>query len=717
MLIQQSRIPYLPARIEGLSTVAMNLWWSWSREARGLFESIDKPLWRATRHNPLELLCRVDPARIAACASDSDFLRRYDDVMERMAHEANDGETWFAQNYPDLNGRPVAYFCAEFGLHSSVPIYSGGLGVLAGDHCKAASDLGVPMVGVGLFYRKGYFDQRLTLDGWQEDSDVEYDVSATPLVAVAGSNHQPWLTTVESFGRPVHVRAWRMMVGRVPIYLLDTNLEANHPDDRGLMNKLYAGGPELRLRQEWILGVGGVRVLRVMGIDPGVWHANEGHAAFMLIERLRELITGGASYQEAVSQVRAQSVFTTHTPVPAGHDTFTIQQLEACAGPVWKEMGIDREAFFRLGTHPALPGQFHMTVTAMRLSARVNGVSRRHGQVSRNLWRELWPNRHWEAVPIGHVTNGVHLATWMASPIMALLDEHLGADWGEHLEEPGFWDRILTLDHAKLWHAHLRQKHALSNFMREDARRRFAEQLKEASQVVGAGTLLDPSAFTIGFGRRFATYKRANLIFRDIDRLRRLLVDPWRPVQIIFAGKAHPADNPGKEVLQSVYRFTRDPAFEGRVAFLEDYDMHLAHLLVQGVDLWLNLPRVPLEASGTSGMKAGLNGVPHFSTLDGWWQEGYDGLSGWAISPVAEEEDADAADAEDFYRLLEEQIVPLYYTRNAGGTPLGWVEKMRHALRLAGSRFTARRMLQEYLQEYYAPAIHGEASGDDPPTA
>ncbi|HEY8196388.1 MAG TPA: alpha-glucan family phosphorylase [Gemmatimonadales bacterium] len=717
MLIQQSRIPYLPARIEGLAAVAMNLWWSWSREARGLFESIDKPLWRATRHNPLELLCRVDPARIAASASDSDFLRRYDDVMERMAHEANHGETWFAQNYPDLNGGPVAYFCAEFGLHSSVPIYSGGLGVLAGDHCKAASDLGVPMVGVGLFYRKGYFDQRLTLDGWQEDSDVEYDVSATPLVAVAGSNHQPWVTTVESFGRPVHVRAWRMMVGRVPIYLLDTNLEANHPDDRGLMNKLYAGGPELRLRQEWILGVGGVRVLRAMGVEPVVWHANEGHAAFMFIERLRELVAGGTSYHDAVKQVRGQSVFTTHTPVPAGHDAFTIQQVEACAGPVWQEMGIDRDAFFGLGTHPALPGQFHMTVAAMRLSARVNGVSRRHGQVSRNIWRELWPNRHWEAVPIGHVTNGVHLATWMASPIMALLDEHLGADWGEHLEEPGFWDRVLTLDHAKFWEAHLKQKRALSNFVREDARRRFAGQLKEASQVVGAGTLLDPRAFTIGFGRRFATYKRANLIFRDIDRLRRLLVDPWRPVQIIFAGKAHPADNPGKEVLQSVYQFTRDPAFEGRVAFLEDYDMHLAHLLVQGVDLWLNLPRVPLEASGTSGMKAGLNGVPQFSTLDGWWQEGYDGLSGWAISPAAENEDADAADAEDFYRLLEEQIVPLYYTRNAQETPLGWVEKMRHALRLAGSRFTARRMLQDYVQEYYAPAIYGEASGDDPPTA
>ncbi|HZA91239.1 MAG TPA: alpha-glucan family phosphorylase, partial [Gemmatimonadales bacterium] len=505
MLIQQSRIPYLPARIEGLATLAMNLWWSWSREARALFQSIDEPLWHYTRHNPLELLCRVDPARIAACASDSDFLRRYDDVMERMEHEADHGETWFARNYPDLNGRPVAYFCAEFGLHNSVPIYSGGLGVLAGDHCKAASDLGVPMVGVGLFYRKGYFDQRLTLDGWQEDSDVEYDVSATPLTPVAASPHQPWLTTVQTFGRPVHVRAWKMMVGRVPIYLLDTNLEANHPEDRGLMNKLYAGGPELRLRQEWILGVGGVRVLRSLGIDPGVWHANEGHAAFMMVERLREMTVAGTSYPEAVNRVRAQSVFTTHTPVPAGHDAFTNDQLEACAGPVWQEMGVDRETLFGLGTHPALPGQFHMTVTAMRLSARVNGVSRRHGQVSRNIWRELWPNRHWEAVPIGHVTNGVHLATWMATPIMAVLDEHLGPNWGERLEEPGFWDRVLTVDHGRLWEAHLRQKHALAGFIREDARRRFAGQLKEAAQVVGAGTLLDPMAFTIGFGRRFAT--------------------------------------------------------------------------------------------------------------------------------------------------------------------------------------------------------------------
>jgi starch phosphorylase len=716
MTTSHSRIPYLPARIEGLSALAMNLWWSWSREARSLFRSVDEPLWHLTRHNPLELLCRVDPARIAACASDSDFLRRYDDVMTRMAHETSSQDTWFHHAYPELDGRPVAYFCAEFGLHNSVPIYSGGLGVLAGDHCKAASDLGVPMVGVGLFYRKGYFDQRLRLDGWQQDSDVEYDVSLTPLTPVANGGKEPFLATVETSGRPVHVQAWQMMVGRVPIYLLDTNLEVNHPDDRALMSKLYAGGPDMRLRQEWILGVGGVRVLRAMGIDPAVWHANEGHAAFMMVERLRECTARGLSFPDAVHQVRSHGIFTTHTPVPAGHDAFAVEQLEGCTGPVWQDIGIDRETFFSLGAHPALPGQFHMTATAMRLSGRVNGVSRRHGQVSRNLWRDLWPGRPWETVPIGHVTNGVHLATWMASPIMGLLDEHLGEGWGAHLDEPGFWDRVLTLDHAKLWDTHVRLKLILANFIREDARRRFAGQLKEAAQVVGAGTLLDPTALTIGFARRFATYKRANLIFRDLDRLRRLLVDPWRPVQIIFAGKAHPADNPGKEVLQSVYQFTRDPEFEGRVAFLEDYDMHLAHLLVQGVDVWVNLPRVPLEASGTSGMKAALNGIPQLSTLDGWWQEGYDGLSGWAISPAGEAEDADAADADRFYRLLEEQVVPLYYTRNAHGTPLGWVDKMRHALRLAGSRFNGRRMVQEYVQEYYAPAIRDESSGDDPPT-
>ncbi len=717
MPTQQTRTPYLPARIEGLASIAMNLWWSWNREARGLFRSMDRSLWHRVRHNPLDFLCQVDSARVVACAGDSDFLRRYDEVMLRMQHDLTTKDTWFRARHPELDGRPVAYFCAEFGLHASVPIYSGGLGVLAGDHCKAASDLGVPLVGVGLCYIKGYFDQRLRLDGWQQDSDEEYDITRTPLEPVHGRNREPFVTVVDTAGRPVHVRAWRIAVGRVPIYLLDTNLEINHAEDRGLMNKLYAGGPELRLRQEWILGVGGVRVLRAIGISPVVWHANEGHAAFMMVERLRELVAGGAAFADALRQVRATSVFTTHTPVPAGHDAFSVQLLEECTGPVWESLGTDRDGFFGLGRHPSMPDQFHMTVAAIRCSARVNGVSRQHGQVSRHIWRELWPSRTGDGVPIGHVTNGVHLRTWMASTITALLDEHLGPGWAERADDPSAWDAVLNLDPRCLWDAHTRLKAVLLDHVREEARHRFSGQHREAAQVVGAGTLLDPAALTIGFARRFATYKRANLVFRDLDRLRRLLTSARRPVQIVFAGKAHPADNPGKEVLQSVYQFTRDPAFEGRVAFLEDYDMHLAHLLVQGTDVWLNLPRVPLEASGTSGMKAALNGVPQLGTLDGWWKEGYDGLGGWAIPAAPEHADADEHDADQFYRLLEEQVVPLYYTRDSHGVPLGWVEKMRHAMRLAGPRFSSRRMMQDYVQEYYAPAIRGDGLADDPPTA
>ena len=712
-----TRIPYLPVRIEGLASLSMNLWWSWSKDARALFRSVDELLWHETRHNPLAMLRRVEPARIAACASDPEFLRRYDTVMTAFAHAIGTPDTWFRRHDATLPDRPIAYFCAEFGLHNSVPIYSGGLGVLAGDHCKSSSDLGVPLVGVGLLYRKGYFDQRLRPDGWQEDSDADFDIEQTPMVPVSDRHGARILATVETAGRPVHVQAWMMKVGRVPIYLLDTNLEENHPDDRSLLNKLYAGGPALRARQEWILGVGGVRVLRALGISPAAWHANEGHAAFMHVERLRELLAGGESFAAAVGHVRASSVFTTHTPVPAGHDAFDGELLESVTGPVWEQYGITREQFFHLGQKPDEPGRFHMTVAALRLSSHVNGVSRRHGQVSRSIWRDLWPNRPWESVPIGHITNGVHLPTWMSGRVVDVLRRHLGNDWMRHADDPSLWDRVLTLDHADLWRAHVDLKWVLHGSIREESRRRFARQLKEASQVVGAGTLLDPQALTIGFARRFATYKRANLLFSNMERMRRLCTNAKRPVQFIFAGKAHPADTPGKEVLQEVYGFTRDPAFEGRIAFLEDYDMHLAHQLVQGVDLWLNLPRVPLEASGTSGMKAGLNGVPHLSTLDGWWQEGYDGLSGWAVPAVPEDEDADAIDADKTHRIIEEQIVPLYYSRDAAGVPIGWVERMRHALRLAGSRFTSDRMVQNYVQTYYGPAMRGNTPGDDPPTA
>jgi starch phosphorylase len=707
------RIPYLPPRIEGLAVLASNLWWSWSLDARLVFRRIDEPLWHLTKHNPMALLRRVDPARLAGCAADPGFLALYDRVMDAAHRALCSPNTWFQDRFPDVT-QTVAYFCAEFGLHNSVPIYSGGLGILAGDHCKTASDLGVPLVGVGLFYTKGYFDQQLRIDGWQEDSDVQFEIDATPLDRITGPGGEPYLTSVRTFGREVRIGAWRMLVGRVPVYLLDTNLDQNDPLDRDLSAKLYAGGPDMRLRQEWILGVGGVRVLRAVGVEPAAWHANEGHAAFMLVERLRELASQGVPFSEAVARVRSRSIFTTHTPVPAGHDRFAADKVLACAEPMWEEMGLTPEQFLALGDQPD-DQLFHMTATALRLSGRVNGVARKHGEVSRSLWHQLWPMLKPDEVPIGHVTNGVHLPTWMSSRMLRLLDRHLGEGWMERVDEPGFWEAMLTLDDGELWHLHLEAKRGLLTYVREEARRRWAERWKEAAHVVGAGTLISPDALVIGFARRFATYKRAALLFSDFDRLHDLLVNPWRPVQIIFAGKAHPEDGPGKEVLQQVYAFTRDPRLQGRVAFIEDYEIHLAHRLVQGADLWLNLPRVPLEACGTSGMKAGLNAVPQLSTLDGWWAEGYMGLNGWAVPAAQPAQDVDQADADRLFDLLEQEVVPMFYKRDARGLPIEWLTRMKHALRIAGERFSARRMVQEYADHYYAPALRGEHPSTRPP--
>lgn len=722
LLADAPQIPFvqtpgtLPGRLAGLAQLAQNLAWSWNRDARSLFKSIDESLWSRTRHNPIRLLQLVQPGRLDELVTDPVFCARYDRAMQWLAAERSDEHTWYARTFPELRGRPVAYFCAEFGIHNSVPIYSGGLGVLAGDHLKTASDLGVPLVAVGILYRNGYFDQRIRVDGWQEDSDARIEFDGVPLVPLPGRDGAHHLVTVNTFGRDIHIRVWKMQVGRVPVYLLDSDLEVNHPEDRPLLSKLYSGGPAMRLRQEWLLGVGGVRALRALGIDPAAWHANEGHAAFMMVERVRELCAGGTAYREAVKQVRNASVFTTHTPVPAGHDHFSVDEVRQCANEYWTEMGIDAETFLRIGFHPESgSGVYHMTAASVRLSRRVNAVSRRHGIVTREMSRSLWPNRDAESIPVGHVTNGVHLATWMATPIMKMLDEHLGPAWG-HSNDPALWEQVLTLDDETLWYTHSRLKNTLMRMVREEARRAFAARQMETTQLVGAGTLLDPNTLTIGFARRFATYKRANLIFRDVERLRRLVTNTQRPVQIVFAGKAHPADTPGKQVLQNVYQFTRDPQFEGRVAFVEDYGMHLAHLLVQGVDLWMNLPRVPLEASGTSGMKAALNGVPQLSTVDGWWEEGFEGNNGWAIEPEVDD-DSGMNTANRLYELLEQDVVPRFYDRDKNELPRRWLTMMKHAIRVGGQQFTARRMVEQYARAYYAPAILGDSLPDDPPLA
>jgi starch phosphorylase len=706
----------LPERLAGLATLASNLYWSWNRDARMLFRAIDGPLWHDTRHNPIALLQRVEPRRLETCARNPDFMQLFDSVMEEFAASTESTGGWFAEQYPSLTGKPIAYFCAEFALHNSVAIYSGGLGVLAGDHCKAASDLGLPFVGIGLLYTRGYFDQRIRLDGWQEDVPEQFDPSVTPLTQVLNADGQPQLASLQISGRTVHVGAWKMQVGRVPLYLLDTDVDGNDPEDRPLSHNLYAGGPELRLRQEAILGIGGVRVLRALGVDPGAWHANEGHAAFMLLERLRELVQAGTALPEAIHVVRSRSLFTTHTPVPAGHDIFSGELFHQVMGEYLESFGVDQATLDQLGHHPGLDHQrFHMTAVAIRLSGRVVGVSRVHGGVSRQMWEMLWPGRAEAKVPIKYVTNGVHLNTWMSHRIKELLDRHLGPDW-EAAEDPESLDAILTVDDKELWEVHAVLKASLMDFIRDEARIRWRDRWQDAAHLVGAGTLLHGGAMTIGFARRFAGYKRAGLLFRDPERLRRLLLNPQRPVQLIFAGKAHPADEVGKGMLQLVSASTRDRRFEGRIAFLEDYELHMAHRLVQGVDLWLNTPRIPYEASGTSGMKAALNGVPQLSTDDGWWAEGQTGLNGWTITAVPDSEDQDAAAAEQLYTLLEEQVVPLFYERGDRGIPRQWIARMKQAMWTSTRHFTARRMLEQYVGDYYAPALEKGWPTDDPPT-
>jgi starch phosphorylase len=699
-----------------LAAISQNLWWSWHLDARELLHRIDHWLWESTRHNAVQFLRQVAPERLEERAQDPIFLERYDRVVHRFQLLSQRSGTWFADRYPELIDRRIAYFSAEFALHRSLPIYSGGLGVLAGDHCKEASDLDVPLIGVGLYYHGGYFDQTIGLDGWQRDSDDPVDPTVNPVVRVNGPDGNPCLVPITISGREVQVGAWRVMVGRIPVYLLDTDLDCNDKADRDLTARLYTSATEKRLRQEWVLGVAGVRVLRALGIQPEIWHANEGHAGFMYLERMRELIAKGLTLLQAREQIRATSVFTTHTPVSAGHDVFSFTELEQVTGPFWNTMGITRDQFMAFGQPGSKEQHFEMTVLSLRLAGRVNAVSARHREESRRIWRWVWGNKPAAEIPIGYVTNGVHLGTWMARPIRELLTAELGPDWESDAESSAVVAAVRSIDDHRLWTAHESLRHLLFHYVREEARHRWRAYWKDPAKLAGAGALLSPNVLTLGFARRFATYKRADLLFRNPDRLRRLLTDPRRPVQIIFSGKAHPADDPGKRVLQRVFLAAQDPSFEGRIAFLEDYELHLAQRMVAGVDLWLNLPRVPLEACGTSGMKAALNGVPQLSTMDGWWAEGFTGENGWAIPLPTVEGDPEQEDMEHLFGILENQVVPTYYDRLPGQHSVEWVHMMKGALAVAVERFTTRQMLQSYVTRYYVPAAAGEAIPGDPPS-
>jgi starch phosphorylase len=707
-------LPPIPSRIERLPELVYDLWWSWNYQAREVFRQLDYPLWRQTAHNPVLMLRQIQPELLDRAAQRASWLALYDAAVAGLDAARAAHHTWWQSRFGQVPKRPVAYFSAEFALHQSLPIYAGGLGVLAGDHCKESSDLGIPLIGIGFMYPQGYFHQRVSAEGWQQEVYEGLNWADAPIEPAITPEGTPCIIAVPLGNRTVLVSVWRVRLGRVKLYLLDTDLEENAPWDRELSARLYGGDRETRIQQEIILGVGGVRVLRAMGSDPGVWHLNEGHAAFVVLQRIRELLERGSSFDDAIDEVRRTTVFTTHTPVAAGHDAFPFHLVETHLAGCWGTLGDYRERFLALGHYDNGTGPlFNMTALAMRSAGRINAVSRLHREVTREMWNPLWPGTAPEQLPIEHVTNGVHLPTWVASEMAKLFEQYLGADWRERHDDPAFWEGVNRIPDEDLWSVRQALRQFLFAFIRERARHRWVRQGVSAGQVVAAGTLLDPHALTIGFARRFTGYKRADLIFRDPERLSRILNAARRPVQIVFAGKAHPADDTGKHNLQRVYRRAFDPTFGGRVAFVDDYDLHVAHFLVQGCDVWLNNPRKPLEASGTSGMKAAVNGVPHLSIGDGWWAEGFTGSNGWVIEGgvVGDADHVDAADADALYRLIEEHVVPTFYERDEHGTPTRWLATVREAIRTVAPRFSARRMIKEYAERMYAPSLASDRVG------
>jgi starch phosphorylase len=705
-----------PARLHRLHELALDLWWSWDDRARQVFRRLDYSLWRSTAHNPVQMLQRITPERLAAAAADDDFLKAYDQAIFGLDNARTMAHPWWRDKASMLGNGSIAYFSAEFALHQSLPIYAGGLGVLAGDHCKEAADLGLPFVGIGFMYPQGYFRQRMTNDGWQEERYERISWTDSPIEAAITPDGRPCITAVPLGDRTVLAAVWRVRLGRVRLFLLDTDLAENAPWDRELSARLYGGDRETRVQQEIILGIGGVRALRALGIMPTVWHLNEGHAAFVALQRIREMVEQGRSFEDALEEVRRSTVFTTHTPVPAGHDAFPFHLVEKHLAGTWGEIGQHRQRFLALGEYDNGSGsQFNMTALALRTAASVNGVSALHGEVTRSMWRPMWPDTPADQIPVRSITNGVHVPTWMAGPAFAMLDHHFGPGWLDHVDDPQLWERLNDIPDAEIWQMRQSLRAALFSFIRERMRSRFWTEQVGQSRVVSAGAMLDPDALTLGYARRFTAYKRPELIFHDPDRLAAILNKVDRPVQIVFAGKAHPADEPAKHHLQRVFKHALDPRFGGRLAFIDDYDMHLAHYLVQGCDVWLNNPRKPLEASGTSGMKASLNGVPHLSIGDGWWAEGYNGSNGWLIESQANPDDhaaTDAADANSLYELLEQEVVPAFYDRDRDGRglPRRWIAVVREAMRSNVPRFSTRRMVKQYVTEMYGPAARAAVS-------
>jgi len=699
--------PILPATLEPLREMSFNLWWTWEPSARRLFRHLDPELWNRTNHNPVRMLQLSRQSRLEELSQDKNFLRELKQVFEEFERYLGRHDTYGKTGAGSAIKNPVAYFSAEFGFHESIPNYSGGLGILASDHCKSASDLDLNFVAIGLLYRHGYFRQQIDKDGVQEAINLNQNFYHLPIREVRRGDTK-LLISVQILDREVFARLWELRVGRVNVYLLDTDIPENSAEDRLITAELYGGDLEMRMRQEIMLGIGGVKALDALGIHPDVFHMNEGHSAFLALERIRlNVVEKKLDFYSALQVVAAANVFTTHTPVPAGQDSFPRDMMQKYFAKLVKELNISFDEFFSFG-HTRLNSNdpFSMTILALRLSRHANGVSKLHGEVTRSLWKDVWAGVPVHEVPITSITNGVHTKTWMAPEFAALYRKHLGA-WEEHLTEPEFWRGVIDIHDAQLWETHQKLKRRLIEFVRDRERQRRERMGESPESIRRVNRILDPEILTIGFARRFATYKRATLLFSDKERLKRLVNDPTRPVQFIFAGKAHPRDEAGKALIQEVYRLSREAGLENRIVFLEDYDSYIARRLVQGVDLWLNHPLRPLEASGTSGMKSAPNGGINLSVLDGWWREGFNGSNGWAIGAEIDDgttEFQNEVDASSLYQLLENQIVPLYYAKPDGKLPLAWLQLMRESIRSVTPAFNTQRMVKEYTEQLYIPA-------------
>ncbi|MGA2172381.1 MAG: alpha-glucan family phosphorylase [Sedimentisphaerales bacterium] len=702
-------LPALPEQLKDLEAIAANLYWSWTPEFIDLFERIDSTLWNNCGHNPVKLLGSVSQERLNALAENHGFLAELQKASEKLKSYL-EGPNWFKSVYSSQNKIVLAYLSAEFGIHESLPIYAGGLGILAGDHLKSASDLGIPIVGVGLMYQKGYFRQYLNVDGWQQEVYIENDFYNMPLELVRGDNRQPMTISVEYPGRNVLAQVWRASVGRAKLYLLDTNLQTNSATDRMITTTVYGGDTEMRIRQEIMLGIGGMRVLEAMGIKPTICHLNEGHTAFSTLERMRQMMKESkVNFDQAMEAVKAGTVFTVHTPVRAGVDEFSAELMDKYFSNYASTLGIDKKKLIALGRIlPDDEGEsFKMPILAMRLSSYINGVSELHGRVSREMWSCLWRGVPTNEVPISSITNGVHTKSWVSEEIGQLYERYLGPNWAEENVDSPVWGNIDQISDEEFWKCHQRCKERLIAFARRCLKAQMEKRGTYHSELNRAEEVLDPEAMTIGFARRFASYKRANLLFKDPARLVKLLSDQKRPVQFIFAGKAHPRDSEGKEIIREIVHFAAQYDVKRRIVFLEDYDINIAKMLVQGVDVWLNNPRRPWEASGTSGMKAAINGALNMSTLDGWWCEGYKPDGGWAIGAGETYDDfsyQDMVESQAIYNMLENEIVPLFYTRSADNMPRGWIHRVRKSIRRITPLFNTRRMVMEYAQKCYLPA-------------